>query len=138
MQWLINQEKLGDKIQLDSSGTGDWHVGQQADPRTRAAAKARGIDVTSIARHAESSDFAKFDYVIAMDRSNRQNLLRMAPDDAARAKVHLLRDFDPASPKDSEVPDPYYGGEDGFNEVLDICDAGCRGLLAHIRATHGI
>ncbi len=138
MQWLIDQEKLGDKIQLDSSGTGDWHVGQKADPRTRAAAKARGIDVVSIARHATSDDFAKFDYVIAMDRSNRENLLRMAPDDAARAKVHLLRDFDPQSPKDSEVPDPYYGGEDGFNEVLDICDAGCRGLLAHIRATHGI
>jgi len=72
--------------------------------------------------------------VIAADRDNRRHLERIAPDDAARSKIHLLRDFDPASPKGSDVPDPFYGGAEGFGHVLDVCEAACRGLLVHLAA----
>ena len=73
-----------------------------------------------------------------MDRQNRTGLLALAPDEAARAKVRLLRSFDPGSDPEADVPDPYYGGARGFDEVFDICDAACRGLLAHLRATHAL
>jgi protein-tyrosine phosphatase len=73
-----------------------------------------------------------------MDRQNRAGLLALAPDDEARAKVRLLRSFDPAAPPDAEVPDPYYGGPQGFDDVFDICEAACAGLLAHLRRTHAL
>lgn len=131
---LIEQERLADRIEVDSAGTGSWHVGERAHPDTRAAAAARGIEVTSIARQFQSSDFARFDYVVAMDQSNHRDLVRIAPDDAARKKTYLFRDFDPASPDGSDVPDPYYEG--GFDRVYDICEAAARGLLEHLRHTH--
>jgi protein-tyrosine phosphatase len=130
---LVAAEGLSDRIRIDSAGTGDWHVGEEADPRTRHAAKRRGIAVEGRARQVTSKDFEKFDYLVAMDASNRRNLLAMAPNAELASKVHLFRDFDPESPRNSDVPDPYYGGDEGFETVLDICDAAARGLLAHIR-----
>ena len=136
MRQLLEEAELAARVEIDSAGTGAWHVGEPPDRRARAAAKRRGIDVRGRARKVVVRDFEYFHYVIAMDRSNRSELHALAPDDAARGKIELLRNFDPRSPRDAEVPDPYYGGHDGFERVLDICEAGCRGLLRHIRDTH--
>lgn len=133
MRKLIVDAGLQDDFELDSAGTGSWHVGARPDPRTRSAGEARGLTVDGRGRQFQAADFDRFDYVVALDRSNRENLLHLTRDDAHRAKVHLLRDFDEASDRDSDVPDPYYGGADGFSEVIDICDAACRGLLAKLR-----
>jgi hypothetical protein len=78
------------------------------------------------------ADFARFDYLVAMDEENLRALERLAPDKAARGKLRLLRSFDPSAPRGAAVPDPYYGGDDGFEEVLDICEAACRGLVEFI------
>lgn len=137
MRHLVEQEGLGDWLAIDSAGTAAYHVGERPDPRTRAAAAKRGIRVDGRARQFEAADFDRFDHVVAMDRSNLRKLEALAPTAEARAKLSLLRDHDPHAPPGSEVPDPYYGGEDGFDEVLDICLAGCRGLLERLRATHG-
>jgi len=138
MAYLLEQEDLVDAIEIDSAGTSAYHVGESPDRRSTAAAQRRGIRLEGASRQFVKSDFARFEHVIAMDVSNRRSLLSLAPDDAARNKVSLLRDFDPESPPDSEVPDPYYGGSDGFDVVLDICLAGCRGLLEHLRREHGL
>ncbi len=136
MQALVDRDKVGDRITLDSAGTGDWHVGEPPDARASAAAKQHGYRLTGQAQTFTKKHFDKYDYVIAMDQSNRDDLLELAPSSEAKAKVHLLRDFDPLSGKGAEVPDPYFGGEDGFERVLDICTAGCEGLLAHLRESH--
>jgi protein-tyrosine phosphatase len=134
MRHLVKQAALDQQFVLDSAGLGDWHVGGPRDSRSLKVGRRRGIHLEGVARQFTADDFARFDYVLAMDRQNRDGLLALAPDDEARAKVHLLRSFDPASPPDAEVPDPYYGGPRGFDEVFDICDAACRGLLDHLRA----
>ena len=90
------------------------------------------------ARHFTSASFDGCDYVLAMDRANRDELLRLARSDADRAKVRLFRSFDAAAPRDAEVPDPYYGGPRGFEEVFDLCEAACRGLVEHLRREHGL
>ena len=133
---LVSDAGLEDRFVIDSAGTGGSHVGERAHRDTRAAARERGVEVTSIARQFERADFERFDYVIAMDQSNRRNLERLAPSDEASAKIHLFRDYDPASPVGSEVPDPYYDG--GFEGVLDICEAASAGLLAQLRRAHGL
>lgn len=135
MRHLLREEGLQDQIELDSAGTGAYHVGEAPDRRSRAAAKKRGIRVDGSARQFVRQDLGRFDYVIAMDQSNLQRLQAMAKGHQGH-KLSLLRDFDDASPEGAEVPDPYYGGSDGFDRVLDICEAGCRGLLAHLRKTH--
>lgn len=138
MLQLVARAGLADQFTIDSAGTGDYHVGERPDRRTLAAARARGIDLPSRARQWQRGDFSHFDLVLAMDTENRDALLRLAPDGAARDKVLLLRSFDPAAPPDAAVPDPYYGGVEGFEEVLDVCDAACRGLLAHLQTAHSL
>jgi len=137
MQQLVDEAGLGDRIVLDSAGTSAHHVGEKPDRRSREAASRRGIDVDGASRQFRKSDFGRFDYVIAMDASNLAALQRMA-DAEERTKLTLLRDHDPKAAPGAEVPDPYYGGGDGFERVLDICDAACRGLLAEIREAHGL
>ena len=136
MRLLVEEVELRGRIEIDSAGTGAWHVGEPPDRRARAAAKRRGIDIRGRARKVIVGDFEDFHYLIAMDQANRIDLHRLAPNEAAKRKVELLRNFDADSPRDAEVPDPYYGGDDGFERVLDICEAGCRGLLRHIRDMH--
>jgi low molecular weight protein-tyrosine phosphatase len=138
MRRLVDDQALGASISVESAGTGDWHVGSLPDRRAVAAARARGYRLASRAQQFVTPFFERFDYVIAMDGSNRANLLTLAADERARAKVALLRDFDPTSPSDADVPDPYYGGAAGFEEVLDICERACRGLLDHVRRTAGL
>jgi protein-tyrosine phosphatase len=131
---LLAEADLAHAIAVDSAGTAAYHVGEPPDARSAAAARRRGIQLGGRARAFGPEDFARFDLVVAMDRQNRSDLLAMAPDAAARDKVVLLRDFQPEPERDThDVPDPYYGGSDGFDRVLDICDASCRGLLSHLR-----
>lgn len=132
MRHLIRERGLDDQIVVDSAGTDAYHAGEPPDARAVAAARRRGIEVGGTARRFRRADFARFDYVIAMDTDNYDRLRRLAPDAAARAKVHLLRSFDPNAGDDLDVPDPYYGGRAGFDRVLDLCDAACRGLLDRI------
>lgn len=131
---LVRDAGLSGRIAIDSAGTGAWHAGEPADARARAAARARGIELTGTARLFVRADLERFDYVLAMDRANLGVLRQMARGPEELAKIHLFRSFDPAAPAGAEVPDPYYGGPQGFDEVLDICERGCRGLLAHLRA----
>jgi protein-tyrosine phosphatase len=135
MLHLVREAGLSARFAIDSAGTGAYHAGERADPRSRAEAQSRGVDLPSIARQFTARDFDEFDYVIAMDRKNRLDLSRLANGDAQLRKLHLLRSFDPRA-DDLDVPDPYYGGDDGFARVFEICEAGCRGLLAHLRVEH--
>jgi protein-tyrosine phosphatase len=138
MRHLVKQAGLDHAITVDSAGTGSWHVGEPPDRRSQAVGQRRGIPLAGRARHFSRSDFARFDYVLAIDREIQAELHQMAPNPEARAKVHLLRAFDPASPRDADVPDPYYGGPEGFEQVFDLCEAACQGLLDHLRKTHGL
>jgi protein-tyrosine phosphatase len=131
---LVREAGLTERVQLDSAGTGDWHLGHPPDRRAASAAKARGVDMDHCARLFEPADLARFDLVLAMDGKNLRDLEAMARTDAERAKIRLFRSFDPASPPGAEVPDPYYGGADGFEQVLDICEAAGRGLVEHLRS----
>ena len=136
MRHVLREEGLEDRIEVDSAGTGGWHVGSPPDERATEAAARRGTTLEGAARRFDPSDFGSFDLILAMDAENRRDLLALAPDDEARAKVRLLREFDPesvASGASLDVPDPYYGGDDGFEQVLDLVEAAARGLLAEIR-----
>jgi low molecular weight protein-tyrosine phosphatase len=123
-------------IELDSAGTGDWHVDEPPDARATEAARRRGIRLEGRARQVSQRDFAEFDLILAMDGSNQHALRQLAPDEHGRMKVKLLREFDPASAEaqNLDVPDPYYGGPTGFDDVLDLVQAACEGLLEHIRS----
>jgi protein-tyrosine phosphatase len=136
MRSLLRAEGLEDRIELDSAGTGGWHAGDPPDARAAAAARARGIALDGAARQVTAADFDHFDLLLAMDRENRSDLLARAPDDGRRAKVRLLREFDPAAvgAGDLDVHDPYYGGPHGFERVLDVVEAACRGLIDEMRA----
>jgi protein-tyrosine phosphatase len=136
MRSLVREAGLEDRITIDSAGTGGWHVGAPPDPRATAAAGRRGIALEGAARSVAPSDFAAYDVILAMDRDNLAELRRRAPDADARAKVRLLREFDPAAVASGEleVPDPYYGADGGFDEVLDLVEAACRGLLRELAA----
>ena len=136
MRHIVKQEGLEDRIAVSSAGTGDWHLGEPRDRRSQAVGEKRGIPLSGRARHFTSVSFDECDYALAMDRSNRDAMLKLARTDADRAKVHLLRSFDPAAPPDAEVPDPYYGGPRGFDEVFDLCEAACRGLIEELRREH--
>jgi protein-tyrosine phosphatase len=135
MRALLREQGLEDRVGLDSAGTGDWHAGDPPDARATAAAQARGVTLAGAARQIGAADFDDYDLVLAADRSNLRDLEAVVPA-GARAKLHLLREFDPASARagDLDVPDPYYGGEDGFEHVLDLVEAACRGLLDTLRA----
>ncbi len=135
---LVREAGLGARIAIDSAGTGAYHVGELADSRSRAEALRRGVELQSRARQFVKVDLTSFDYVIAMDRQNVRDLHRHCGSAEERDKVRLLRSFDPASTNELDVPDPYHDGEKGFVHVYDICEAGCRGLLAHLRATHAL
>ncbi len=136
MRGLLRDRGLVDAVEVDSAGTGGWHAGERPDGRATAAAHRRGIALDGAARQVVAEDFERFDLLVAMDRENLRALLVQAPDEDAADKVRLLREFDPASAvaSDLDVPDPYYGGERGFEHVLDLVGAACRGLLDELKA----
>lgn len=122
---------LEDRVQVDSAGTGDWHVGKAPDGRTRQAALRRGYDLSAQrARQVESADFQRFDLILAMDKSNLRNLEALRPGHASADLDLYLRRYELAL---DEVPDPYYGGEDGFEQVLDLIEQASDALLAEIK-----
>ena len=127
MRHLVREAGLEDEIDIDSAGTGGWHAGSPPDERATEAARRRGIELEGAARRFEPEDFDRFDVILAMDGENVRDLLAQAPDDEARAKVRLLRG------PGLDVADPYYGGPDGFEVVLDDVEEACRKLLDEIR-----
>lgn len=141
MARLVADAGLEREIELDSAGTGAWHVGSPPDERATAAAAARGIATRGVARQVTVEDFETFDLLLAMDAENHRNLRALAPHPQAAAKVRMLREFDPTIASGGagtgaaslDVPDPYYGGADGFGRVLDLVEAACAGLLAELR-----
>lgn len=133
---LVAEAELQDRIHVDSAGTAAYHAGEPPDHRATQHAARRGIRLEGRARQFVAKDFQRFDYVLAMDAANFRELSRQARDDTARQRLYYCRDFDASSPRGASVPDPYYGGDAGFEEVLDLCEAACRGLLEHIRREH--
>ena len=129
---FVRRHAPGLDVQIDSAGTADFHVGEPPDPRALRAAAARGLDMSGLrARQVERSDFERFDLILAMDRSNQAALLELSPPEY-RSRVRLLLEF--AAPAGREdVPDPYYGGVQGFDEVLDLVEEAAAGLLAEVR-----
>jgi protein-tyrosine phosphatase len=135
---LVSEAKLDTSFEIDSAGTAGYHSGEPPDRRARAAGKRAGITVGGSARQFLATDFARFDYVIAMDSSNLADLTRLAGPRGVEGKVRLLRSFDPAASSGAPIPDPYYGDDRDFDEVLALCLVACRHLLAQIRAEHGL
>jgi protein-tyrosine phosphatase len=135
MRHVVAEAGMQDEVELDSAGTGSWHIGSSPDSRASAAARGRGVTLAGEARQVRPSDFEDFDLILAMDRANLRDLEALA-DGSADGRIRLLREFDPASAEggDLDVPDPYYGASGGFEEVFDLVDAACRGLLEEIRA----
>ena len=118
-------------FEIDSAGMGDWHKGQAPDHRAQKAALSRGVDISGqSARKVELEDFEDFDLILAMDGSNISDLYEIAPH-AARHKIRRFLDFAPHLDED-DVPDPYYGGEEGFDRALDLIEAAAKGLLAEL------
>lgn len=138
MRHLVEQASLEGQIAVASAGTAGYHTGEAPDRRARAAGKRRGVVVDGRARQFQRSDWQRFDYVLAMDRSNYDDLSEMLPSAELKKKLHLLRAFDPAAPPGASVPDPYYGGDEGFDEVLELCFSACRPLLERVRREHGL
>jgi protein-tyrosine phosphatase len=140
MRALVARAGLQERFELESAGTGAWHAGSPPDRRAAGAARARGIELAGSARQVRVDDFRYFDLLLAMDRQNARDLQALAPDPEAREKVRMLREFDPGvggvrvNAGDLDVPDPYYGASGGFEEVLDLVQAACEGLLARVRA----
>jgi protein-tyrosine phosphatase len=135
---LVAEAGLAAAIEIDSAGTAGYHSGEAPDRRARAAGRRAGIAIEGRGRQFSAADFARFDYVVAMDASNLADLERLAGSRDAASKVRLLRSFDPAAPKGAPIPDPYYGDDSGFDEVLELCRVACQHLLRQIRAEHGL
>jgi protein-tyrosine phosphatase len=122
---LMHEREVADRFELDSCGTGGWHAGEPADPRMREVADRHGVALESRARQIRAEDLEYFDYLVCMDEDNRQHVLNLG---APAARVSLLLEHHPASTL-AEVPDPYYGGEDGFEFVYRLVEPACRALL---------
>lgn len=134
MLHLIEARGLSHAIEVDSAGTGGWHAGERADPRSKKAAAAKGVKLPSRARQFTAEDFARFDYVLAMDQSNFSDL-KALDESAAEGRLFMFRSFDPTATGAPDVPDPYYGGPTGFDDVVDLCFRACEGLLDHVQTT---
>jgi protein-tyrosine phosphatase len=132
MRDLVDQRGLADRIEIDSAGTGDWHIGEPPDPRATEAAARNGIELTGTARQVRPSDITDFDLIIAMDSSNHADLVAMS--DGKTYHITLLRELAGDGDGDRDVPDPYFGGEDGFDEALEIIRRNCRVLLDRVEA----
>ncbi|HDV6326232.1 TPA: low molecular weight phosphotyrosine protein phosphatase [Burkholderia cenocepacia] len=133
MRHQVDAAALADRIAIDSAGTGDWHVGEPPDTRAQAAARSRGYDLSALrARQVSAADFEQFDLLLAMDEANLAELRRRCPPQY-REKVRLLMEFAPGA-TETEVADPYFGGAQGFEQVLDQVECACAGLLETLRA----
>ncbi|CAL9533057.1 putative low molecular weight protein-tyrosine-phosphatase [Streptomyces sp. enrichment culture] len=129
----VAEAGLDELVEVDSAGTGGWHEGDGADPRTVAVLEDNGYAGGHTARQFQPSWFSRLDLVIALDSGHLGALRRLAPTEQDARKVRLLRSYDPAAGDDLDVPDPYYGGTDGFEECLEMVEAASTGLLAAVR-----
>ena len=143
-QHLVEQAGLADQFHIESAGVGGWHAGEPADPRAQSTAQAHDIPLTGRARQFQRADFARLDSVMALDGDVADALRRLAPTAADRSKVRLLREYDPALDSVSgadrradglDVPDPYYGGPDGFEDAFQMIERSSRRLLESLSAT---
>lgn len=128
MNHLIQKEGLSDRFELDSAGTSSYHIGSPPDGRMKIAARKRGIELKGRARQIEDFDLEYYDLILAMDKSNYHNILSLDPQGKYHHKIKLMCDFT-SGYTDNEVPDPYYGGESGFDYVIDLLLDACQGLL---------
>ncbi|WP_175704525.1 low molecular weight protein-tyrosine-phosphatase [Burkholderia ambifaria] len=136
MRHQVDAAGLAEHIAIDSAGTGDWHVGEPPDTRAQAAARIRGYDLSALrARQVSAADFERFDLLLAMDEANFAELRRRCPPEH-RDKVRLLMEF-AAGAAETEVADPYFGGAQGFDQVLDQVERACAGLLDTLRSRTG-
>ncbi len=134
-QSLVEKHSLKEIIGVDSAGTYAYHTGDPPDPRARAVAAQRGYSLENLrARKVRTQDFTAFDLIFAMDRQNYEDLLAHCPE-TRKDKVRLLLDFARRTERE-EVPDPYYGGRDGFETVLDLIEDACSGLLEYVQSLH--
>lgn len=129
---LAAKAGVGEQFELDSAGIGNWHVGEHPDPRMRQVAAGHGLVYDGSARQVTPRDLDRFDLILAMDTENRQDLLTMARTPEHRRRIRLMRDFDPTSGANASVPDPYYGGMEGFENVYAIIERSARGLLDNL------
>ena len=129
----IMRSKLSEDFILDSAGTGGWHAGELPDKRSIATAKNRGLDITNQrARQFKRSDFDTFDHIFVMDNSNYKDVLALAPNEEAKSKVKLI--LNEIFPNENvDVPDPYYGGQDGFENVFDMLDQACEEIARKLK-----
>lgn len=136
MRSLAAERGLDGELEIESAGTGSWHLGEPPDRRATEAAARRGIPLTGSARQVSQADLEHYDYVVAMDRENLEDVRALAVGSETEAEPVLLRSFDPeaVASGDLDVPDPYYGDGDGFEIVLDVVERGCAGLLDEIAA----
>ena len=130
---LVKQEGLQDRIIIGSAGTSHWHVGGPPDPRMQQTARQHGIHLNSRARQFQAADFKRMDLVLAMDQSNLSVLQQMRPEVELHDKLFLFRSFDPENNGDLEVPDPYYGGDKGFETVFQMIERTCPKVLQHLQ-----
>jgi protein-tyrosine phosphatase len=124
----------GVDIEVESAGTGAYHVGEPPDERMRRAGDVAGLHISGRARQFEPADFDRFDLIVVMDQANLRDVLAIAPDENTARRVQLFRSFDPdARPGDLDVPDPYYGGADGFAAVIDMVRRAASGLVSEMQ-----
>lgn len=135
---LVAEEGVADRFELDSAGTSSYHTGESPDARAAKVARGRGVALGGQARQMTEEDIRRSDYLIVMDTDNLADVERLAERLEPGAELHLLREFDPEAAGEIEVPDPYYGGPQGFERVHDIVERSCRGLLEHIRGEHAL
>jgi protein-tyrosine phosphatase len=132
---LVREAGLSHRFEIDSAGTSSYHIGEAPDPRSAATAERRGVPLTGVARKLRSHDLDEFDFVILMDGDNLAAVEQLAG--GTRANVRLLREFDADAAGNLDVPDPYYGGSRGFDNVYDIIERSCRSMLDEIRRERG-
>ena len=132
-RYQVEQAGVDGNYSVDSAGTAAYHVGEPPDSRMQRTAESHGVSDGGTARQVQKSDFDEFDWIVAMDRQNRRDLLQIAGSPEKQAKVRLMREFDPEQ-DDPDVPDPYYGGPDGFENTYQIVERSVHGLLEALEA----
>ncbi|HUH12286.1 MAG TPA: low molecular weight protein-tyrosine-phosphatase [Longimicrobiales bacterium] len=135
---LVEEHGLTDRFVIDSAGTSGYHDGEPPDARSREVARRRGVELEGASRRIDAADLEDFDYIVVMDSDNLAEVARLAERVRPATEVHLLRRWDPDAEGEPDVPDPYFGGPRGFEDVHDMVERSCRGLLDHIRAEHGL
>jgi protein-tyrosine phosphatase len=135
---VVAEAGLAEAFDIDSAGTSAYHTGEPPDPRTIDVARSRGVELQHAARQVTVADLDRFRYIVVMDESNLARVRRLATAAPPGAELTLLRTFDPEADGELEVPDPYFGGPGGFEEVQHMIERACHGLLVHIREKEGV